>query len=485
MKQRVCPAFSAGLIAILLFYFSPIESTTANASDNGNGFSIAEQTLFDKRADQALTYLLRNLDKNSFTSGAVIASPSKHEPNYFYHWVRDAALVMNTVLEVYIHTEDPALRTRYRNYLLRWVEFEKSIQDRASPGEPKFYVSGAPYTDPWGRPQNDGPAARAITMIRFAQVLIAEGKIDLVQKLYKAELPATTPIKKDLEFTANYWRDPSFDLWEEVLGQHFYTRMVQRSALLLGARLADQLGDSGAAIYYRQKALELTLAIHSHRNYTKGVMEPTLDRSGGLASKWESLDVAVVLGSLHGSTLAGAYDPLDPWVLASADKLESRFRDMYSINSDTRLGTGIGRYPEDVYDGAGFSGGNPWFISTNSFAELYCRANETLSLTRKLPVTGINQDLIAKLIPGQRPVLAGDTLTGSDTRLTLVNRGLRNLAASYLTRSLYHMDAQGHMSEQFSRFDGFLRGAEDLSWSYASYLTAYMACFKTHTPQPF
>jgi glucoamylase len=39
-------------------------------------------------------------------------------------------------------------------------------------GEPKYYVNGTAFTGPWGRPQKDGPALRATTLIAFAKWLI-------------------------------------------------------------------------------------------------------------------------------------------------------------------------------------------------------------------------------------------------------------------------------------------------------------------------
>jgi GH15 family glucan-1,4-alpha-glucosidase len=32
------------------------------------------------------------------------------------------------------------------------------------------------------------------------------------------------------------------------------------------------------------------------------------------------------------------------------------------------------------------------------------------------------------------------------------------------------------MSEQFSRFTGYLIGASHLTWSYASFISAYLSC---------
>jgi glucoamylase len=63
-------------------------------------------------------------------------------------------------------------------------------------------------------------------------------------------------------------------------------------------------------------------------------------------------------------------------MLATAVAVESKFSSLYSINSGIAswLGTAIGRYPEDTYNGVGNSEGNPWFLCTNAFAELYYRA---------------------------------------------------------------------------------------------------------------
>ena len=38
-------------------------------------------------------------------------------------------------------------------------------------GEPKINIDGTPYNDPWGRPQNDGPALRGLNMINLFNLL--------------------------------------------------------------------------------------------------------------------------------------------------------------------------------------------------------------------------------------------------------------------------------------------------------------------------
>ncbi|WP_367119305.1 glycoside hydrolase family 15 protein [Methylocystis sp.] len=39
----------------------------------------------------------------------------------------------------------------------------------------------------------------------------------------------------DLDYTLQHWREPCFDLWEEISGDHYHTRLVQYAALADGA----------------------------------------------------------------------------------------------------------------------------------------------------------------------------------------------------------------------------------------------------------
>lgn len=47
--------------------------------------------------------LLRNVFPDGTKPGTVVASPSTSEPNYWYQWTRDSALVMRTVVDRYTH----------------------------------------------------------------------------------------------------------------------------------------------------------------------------------------------------------------------------------------------------------------------------------------------------------------------------------------------------------------------------------------------
>jgi len=238
------------LWSLLLIVFSPIMT----AQQIGARAWLEQQTTF------YVERLLDNISPRDGLPGAVIAAKSRSNPDYYYHWVRDAGIAIDALLQIYPLLDD-AHKEIVRHKLFSYYQFTKKIQSAHPPGdlgEPKFHVDGSIFTDKWGRPQNDGPALRAISLIHFANLLLKEGQESFVKNaLYQSSLPATSPIKMDLEYVSHHWRDPSYDLWEEVKGTHFYTLMVQRRALIEGAILAVRLGDSLAANWYRAQGNEL------------------------------------------------------------------------------------------------------------------------------------------------------------------------------------------------------------------------------------
>src|SRR5580693_205587 len=94
----------------------------------------------------ASTRLLRNL----LSDGAVIASPSIANPDYYYHWVRDGALTMDVVVSFYAAAPDQATRDQYLALLTTYIDFSRTLQTTNNPsslmgrglGEPKFNTDG-------------------------------------------------------------------------------------------------------------------------------------------------------------------------------------------------------------------------------------------------------------------------------------------------------------------------------------------------------
>jgi len=402
-----------------------------------------------KPADQrSLKYLLANVGPQpslGLAPGVVIAGTTKAHPDYFYHWVRDAALVMNVVGRMANHA--PAQRRRYDDLLAGFAAFSRKNQETPTftgLGEPKFYVTGKAYLEPWGRPQNDGPALRASTFIRWATRLLDEGRCgEVVPNLYDAKLPSDSLIKRDLEFVAHHWRESCFDLWEEINGTHFYTRLAQRRALVDGAVLADRLGDGAAATFYREQAATITLDLKRFWNPSRKVIMPTLDRTGGIEYKDSDLDTSVLLAIIHSGEDRGDWSPSDPRVQSTLNALVEKFRTIYKVNDNGQTGVALGRYPEDRYDGVGTgSEGNPWFLTTLSAAELLYRS------------------------------ASREAAEGGDARAVKLRR---RDADSFMTRALAHAGSDGRMAEQFNRYTGLEQGAKNLTWSFAAHVSAALS----------
>src|SRR6202020_933922 len=97
------------------------------------------------------------------------------------------------------------------------------------------------------------------------------------------------------------------DLWEEISGHHFYTTMVSRCAMIEGAQFAQAMGDTGAATFYRQQATAITSAMGRFWDAGRGILVETVDQAGGISKS--GLDVAVILGALHGDAGDGYLAP--------------------------------------------------------------------------------------------------------------------------------------------------------------------------------
>jgi glucoamylase len=427
--------------------------------------------------------MLENISRPGTAPGTVIASPSQIAPNpdYYYHWIRDAALTM-TELQRHIVAFSQVTQNSLEQIMFDYVHLSTRQQSQPNRsqglGEPKFNVDGTPFTGDWGRPQNDGPALRAIAVIRFAHDLIGRGKIDVVrEQLFDGHFPSTSLIKRDLEYVANHWQDSNFDLWEEVDGQHFYTLMAQQRALLDGAQLADDLNDSFAADFYRTKAGAIAAVLPSFWDASRGYLVATRNRRNG-GDRASGLDVAEILAALHSGQDGEPFGVTDDRILATAHYLRLQFAQVYGINHRAdQPTTAIGRYPEDTYDGYRTdSRGNPWFLATNAYAELYYRASRQFQSQKVIHVTADNAPFFEALsaLHGQKLVL-GQSLYPKDLTFQLIVQGLVAEGDRFIAVTVQHMDQDGHLSEQFNRDSGYMQGAQDLTWSYASLISALAA----------
>lgn len=137
----------------------------------------------------------------------------------------------------------------------------------------------------------------------------------------------------------------------------------------------------------------------------------------------------------------------------------------YTINKgiDKSKAVAVGRYIEDVY-----YNGNPWYLSTLAAAEqLY----DSLAVWRKqksITVTAVSLDFFQALVPD---VKAG-TYKNCDKEYRAIFDAVRSYAEGFVAIVEQYTPQDGALSEQFDRDDGYPLSARDLTWSYASFLTA-------------
>lgn len=392
----------------------------------------------DAQFRSSLNMVIENSTKPDVKPGMVVASPSRANPDYYYDWVRDTALTYRSLIDFYEISKDQ----KVRKMIFTWISAEAYRQNQPTftgLGEPKYFIDGSGYTGGWGRPQNDGPALRAIAMIKFARILLKEGNQDYVIKyLYHGSLPANSVIKKDLEYTAHNWRDPSFDLWEEEMGMHFYTLLAQHTALQEGAKLAKELADPEAANFYQiQSDLIGSMLKNEFMDSNIGIKTTIRKVNGGLGYKHSNIDVAPLLALNHNAPYQKLFSLRSTNVRKYVQTLTGTFNNLYNVNKALpELGVALGRYPEDRYDGYATSGvGNPWFLATLALGEYYC-------------------------------------LAGTEAR----SLKFADEVEKQFARALYHSDRKGSMSEQFNHGNGGMQGATELTWSHNAFMTAMMRC---------
>ncbi|KAM0790789.1 hypothetical protein ACM66B_004637 [Microbotryomycetes sp. NB124-2] len=445
----------------------------------------------DKQERTSWHRLLDNIHPPETDPGCIVASPSRQEPNYFFQWTRDSALVMHTLVDQFKKTG------HFRDKVDEYVQESQKLQHldtvlggfhEQGLGDVKYNVDGTPFTDSWCRPQPDGPALRAITMISFARHLLETGSDEDKQfvrdVLYDGRLPTESVIKGDLEYVAHHWFEPGCDLWEEVRGQHFYTQMAVHRALEDGASLAMALGDHGAAVFYAAVAGKVSKTINEFWSEERGRIRVTLNHTQGSADhanpdqlvdttygKKSELDTAVLLAVLHSGR--GTTWEIDNRVFATLDKIVKVFLPLYPINRG-RTVPALGRYDSDQYDGIGLSEGHPWYLCTLSAAELLYRSSRALSRLRSnFTIRPCAREWYGRFV--DLPQHDKVELEPDSAELRKIVRGQRWMADQFVEVVQHHVRVNGSMNEQFHRTTGEGRGARDLTWSYAAFITAAQA----------
>jgi glucoamylase len=358
--------------------------------------------------------------------GSVVASPTlaayDPDPDYFFHWYRDSALVMNAlhllrgeIAEAETHFQDHVRfsldlgaldgRTAPPDWRAGVAsDFERFLRagldgahGSAIGAETRVNPDGTLDITDWPRPQHDGPALRALTLMRWG----AEGE-------------AADLLRRDLDFVLQHARRPCFDIWEEEFGLHAYTLRVSAAALEKGGAWLAARGQLREAEECRTEAAAIEILLDGFwMEEARHIRSRRVE--GGAPDKL--LDIAVILASNHADIVGERY-------IATLTRLEALFGATFAINRDRPpgRGTAMGRYANDKY----YSGG-AYYFATLGAAEFCYRI--------------------------------GDRARGD----------------AYLETVRTFTPGSGDMSEQFDQTTGAQTSARHLAWSYAAFLTAVAA----------
>ena len=251
-------------------------------------------------------------------------------------------------------------------------------------------------------------------------------------------------ISNDLSYVGQYWNQTGFDLWEEVQGSSFFTIATQHRALVEGASLATQLGQTCAGCTSQAPQILCFMQSFWNGQYVTANINQNNGRSGK--------DANTILGSIHTFDPAAGCDdstfqPCSSKALANHKAVTDSFRSIYSINSGIAEGTAVavGRYPEDSY-----FNGNPWYINTLAAAEqLY----DALYQWKKLGSLTITSTSLAFFKDLSSSAATGTYSSTSATYSTLTT-AIKSYADGYMSVVEKFTPSGGSLSEQYSKSDG-------------------------------
>ncbi|KAL2827221.1 Six-hairpin glycosidase-like protein [Aspergillus cavernicola] len=391
--------------------------------------------------------------------GVAIAGNSETNPPYIYTWTRDTALTVMSLIGEFLEGNS-SLEQLIQQYITASAKMQTvtnpsgSLSDGAGLGEPKYNINITAFNDPWGRPQRDGPALRASALIAYGNHLLAQGQ------QAKALDNVWPVVSNDLAYVGEYWNGTGFDLWEEVNGSSFFTTAAQYKALVEGESFATALGKPCDACTV---APEILCHLQDYWNGTAVISNyPTNGRSG--------VDINSVITSITIFDPAATCDdatfqPCSARALANHKVLIDGFRSTYGVNKGREPGeaAAVGRYTEDI-----FMGGNPWYLATLASAEQLYDALYQWDRQGSLSVTELSlpffRDLVANVKTGVYPKSTRGYKTITDA--------VRSYADGFISVVREYTPTHGGLSEEYHRDTGVQVSAPDLTWSYASFLTA-------------
>jgi len=113
----------------------------------------------------------------------------------------------------------------------------------------------------------------------------------------------------------------------------------------------------------------------------------------------------------------------------------------------------------------------PWYLSIFAVAEQLYDALIVWNQQQKINVTATSLPFFRQFIPD----LAVGSYTSSTSTYSTLTTSVKTFADGFLLVNAKYTPSDGSLAEQFTRTGGSPLSARDLTWSYASALTAFAA----------
>jgi glucoamylase len=406
--------------------------------------------------DKFYKYFLANINING--KGGIAAAPDFHTPggSYYYHWERDGALSMRTLIMTSSWNNIESIFKSYVNWIINtYSQTDPYGQDIRT--EPKFELdNGSVYLGGWCRPQNDGPGLQAISLIMGADNLIKQNQTDWVKQfLWTGDKNKYNggAIKYNLDYIVDGYKSVTCDLWEEITDPDFFwNKITMKMALYMGIEFSKNFGDYDSMNKYQNTFNLINSSLYqTHWNGEFILESNSRPQDSGVM-------VGLSVGYLESDNL---FNPISLEVAKTIDSYNKLFCSEYSINikdSNKNIpGILYGRYKGDIY-----AGGNPWVLLTASLASILYRGGNYIKLN------GVPEDKILN----QWEKTFNLNYTISNNKSSLADLFISQADGVMLRLRTHIIGNDYHLYEQLDKNTGYQISAVDLTWSYAEVLNA-------------
>ncbi len=109
--------------------------------------------------------------------------------------------------------------------------------------------------------------------------------------------------------------------------------------------------------------------------------------------------------------------------------------------------------------GLDFSSGHLGFLANTAYAQALCRLAHEWSNWVTCPSRKATSLFLRDYSRTPMDVRAGESVYANDARFETLLQSLKDSSAAYFQKILFHTGRDGRMDEQFSRYNGYMRGS--------------------------